>query len=172
MGYILIHIYYLQLFFKRFVSPTAPNSRVSIAHYPYPVKMQRHMQLHAAGNVSIDALKAPLRVTVGLPKRTRRVLAVAQQGGLTSNSSLLGPSLNNGTPSLGPKLGSSSQKAPTISVADVPLESKVGRFRWCSFFQSSALEVNSLPCTGYRYQIIRLTFSTSSYFKSAGKRRL
>lgn len=48
----------------------------------------------------------------------------SSSGGLTSNSSLLGPSINLGGPSLGPKLNTSSAK-PSINLDDVPLESGV-----------------------------------------------
>jgi hypothetical protein len=62
-----------------------------------------------------------------IPQRARRSAMVVQAAdntqGLTSNSSLLGPSLGSSGPALGAKSGSSAKAA--VSLADVPLESKV-----------------------------------------------
>ena len=83
----------------------------------------------SVGKCHIASIKtnAPQLHAVVVPQRARRNAMVVQAAdntqGLTSNSSLLGPSLGSSGPALGARSGSSSK--PTINIADVPLESKV-----------------------------------------------
>jgi len=74
------------------------------------------------------ASKKPSAIKVqAIPQRAGRSPLVVQAAdnsqGLTSNSSLLGPNLGSSGPALGAKSGSSAK--PSVSLADVPLESKV-----------------------------------------------
>ncbi|KAL4528513.1 hypothetical protein Ndes2526B_g07361 [Nannochloris sp. 'desiccata'] len=78
------------------------------------------------GNCHIASIKPNAVKFHAIPQRARRNAMVVQAAdntqGLTSNSSLLGPSLGSSGPALGAKSGSSAK--PTVSLADVPLESK------------------------------------------------
>ena len=83
------------------------------------------------GNTCLEITRVNVaqRVAVALPRRAQRgpvAIQAAENTGLTSNSSLLGPSLSTGTSSLG-GLKSSAAAKPTISVVDVPLESQVSK---------------------------------------------
>lgn len=83
---------------------------------------------HAVGNTCLEGtrINAAQRVAVALPRRAQRgpvAIQAAENTGLTSNSSLLGPSLSTGSSMLTPKLGSTAK--PTVTLAEVPLESKV-----------------------------------------------
>ena len=83
---------------------------------------------HAVGNAGLDGMKvhAPQLRAFALPQRAGRgavsIQAADNTAGLTSNSSLLGPSLTTGSSSMGLK---SSGAKPAVSLADVPLASKV-----------------------------------------------
>lgn len=79
--------------------------------------------------------------------RTSVITWAQENSGLTSNSSLLGPSLNLGGPALGPKLATSNAK-PELTLDDVPLESGVSP-RARSFAQ----------CTHGRPSHVHLSFS-------------
>lgn len=87
-----------------------------------PLAGQAPASVSAAESLRVARLPAP---------RARRCIAPraadAPPSGLTSNASLLGPSLSSSSPSLGPKLstGGGAPK-PAVSLADVPLESGVG----------------------------------------------
>jgi hypothetical protein len=78
-------------------------------------------------NCHIASIKPIAIKCNAIPQRAGRIALVVQAAdntqGLTSNSSLLGPSLGSSGPALGAKSGSSAK--PTVSLADVPLESKV-----------------------------------------------
>lgn len=82
---------------------------------------------HSAGKCHIDSIKTNAPHSIALPQRARRNAMVVQAAdntsGLSSNSSLLGPSLGSTGPALGARSGSSAK--PVVSLADVPLESKV-----------------------------------------------
>ena len=85
---------------------------------------------HIVGNSNVEGVKMHVlqHRAVSLPKRVGRsqmaVFAAEQNTGLTSNSSLLGPSsVNLGGPSLGSGLNSSAK--PAVSLANVPLDSTV-----------------------------------------------
>jgi hypothetical protein len=87
----------------------------------------RPMMGQSLGNCHIVSTNTNVHHVVALPQRARRNAMVVQAAdntqGLTSTSSLLGPSLGSSGPALGARSGSSAK--PTVSLADVPLESKV-----------------------------------------------
>jgi hypothetical protein len=91
------------------------------------------MQLQARPLAGQALAAEPLRLPAparALPIRARRSVAPrAADGaatGLSSNSSLLGPSLNSSSSSLGPKPPGSAPAKAAVSLSDVPLESGVG----------------------------------------------